>query len=172
MPIVKIVRSGVKASVRPAPTSTTLVVQPMTFDRVGKEVPTADSSENQEAPKVVHSIADAFEEFKPELHFADEVDGTGFVVDLGLRSIGDMDPKTILKKRDKAADGSLKKNDAADLQSTIDLLYRVKTMWSRVGVERAWADEKRRAEIIEALGRMKSEVARIAKAGPKGKGNS
>jgi hypothetical protein len=172
MPIVKIVRSGVKAAARPAPTSTTLVVQPMTFDRVGQEVPTAYSPEDQEAPKVVHSTADAFKEFAPELHFAEEVDGTKFVVDLSLHSIGDLEPKTILKKRDKAGDGSLKANGAADLQATIDLLYRVKTMWSRVAVERAWADEKRRTEIIEALGRMQSEVARIAKAGSGGEGNS
>ena len=157
MPITKVIRSGVAPAARKVPTSTTMTVLPMTPERAGVEVASED-----EKPVAVDSLKDAFEKFKPELKFSEEIQGTKFEADLKFRSIKDFDPENLQKRQEGQG-----KNDLADLKSRIDVLYQVKTMWSRPAVQRAWANDGRRKEIIDALNLLRSEVARIPDGGGK-----
>lgn len=167
MPLIKVVRKGVTPSVRKVPTSTCAVVTPMTLDRVGKEA----ASENEPLTRV-EDVNDAFAKFKPSLSFQSNAgpEETEFAAEYSFRSIKDFDPENLQKKQEiRGEDGSVSylRNDIADLKKNIDLLYRLKDRWGLPAVRRAWANEAQRKEIIEALGRLRSELEKVAS---KGKG--
>jgi predicted component of type VI protein secretion system len=162
MPLVKVIRKGVTPSVRKVPTSTAAVVMPMTLERVGKEV----ESENQE-PTKVESAKDAFDKFQPKISFKGTAgeDETEFRAEFQFRSIKDFDPENLQKKqevRTDAGQAQYLRNDLADLKSNIDLVYRLKDRWKLPAVRRAWANPEQRKEIIEALGRLRSELEKVA----------
>ncbi|MEW6365991.1 MAG: hypothetical protein AB1714_15280 [Acidobacteriota bacterium] len=167
MPLVKVIRKGVTPAIRKVPTSTTAAVMPMTLDRVGKEV----ASENEEATKV-ESAQDAFEKFKPALDFKARAgeEETEFRAEFRFRSIKDFDPENLQKRQEiKNADGTVDvlRNDIADLKNGIDLLYRLKDRWKLPAVRRAWGAENQRKEIINALGRLRGELEKVAGRGGK-----
>src|SRR5688572_7848121 len=64
MPKIEVIRKGVTPAVRPVPTDTTLAVLPVTLDRLDREV----ESEDEEATRI-DSVEDAFNKFKPTIHF-------------------------------------------------------------------------------------------------------
>jgi len=164
MPITKVIRKGVTPAARAVPTSTTMTVLPMTLDRVG-----ADLTTENEEPDRVPSLKDAFDQFKPKIAFAEEVQGADFKVDVAFRKLGDFSPENIQSHHEKLdKDGNavrdargnvvMEKNDLADLKNQIDVLYQIKTYWSRPAVQRAWGNEARRKEIVEALGQLRDEI--------------
>jgi len=59
------------------------------------------------------------------------------------------------------------RNDLADLKSSIDLVYRLKDRWKLPTVRRSWNNPEQRKEIIEALGRLRSELEKVAGKGGK-----
>lgn len=152
MPVVKVTRAGVKQAPRQVPTETTAAILPMTVDRVGQEC------EEDEGPTKVSSLAEAFEKFKPALHFRTTVgeEGTEFVADLEFKSLKDFDPKKIHSREPG------KRNDLADLQSQIDLLHRMRERFSVLSVRRAWENEDQRKEIIEAVAEFQAALKRIS----------
>ncbi len=162
MPLVKVVRKGVTPSVRKVPTSTAAAMLPMTIDRVGAEA----GSETEDLTKV-EDLGDAFRKFQPKLHF-DGVAGpeeTEFKADFEFRSIKDFDPENLQKRQEvKDADGEshFLRNDLADLKTNIDLLYRLKDRWKLPAVRRAWGNAAQRQEIVQALGKLRSELERVA----------
>ena len=158
MPVVKVTRAGVKSAPREVPTDTTAAVLPMTVERVGAEAP------EDEAPRRVSSLKDAFEAFQPKLAFRTYVgeEGTEFVADLEFGSLADFDPKRI-RTREPG-----KRNDLADLQSRIDLLHRMRERFSVLPVKRAWEKPEQRAELIEAVREFESQLRRIAAGGQGG----
>lgn len=167
MPVVKVIRKGISASVRKVPTSTAAAVLPMTLARVGKEAAT----ENED-PIKVESLQDSFEKFKPKLSFKGNAgpEETEFHVDVDFRSIKDFDPENLQKRQEtRNADGEVEylRNDLADLKSNIDLIYRLKDRWKLPTVRRAWGNADQRKEIIEALGRLRSELEKVAGKGAK-----
>jgi type VI secretion system protein ImpB len=169
MPLVKVIRKGVTPSIRKVPTSTAAVMMPMTLNRVGKEA----ASENEELTKI-EDLNDAFAKFKPELKFkgAAGPEETEFKADFTFRSAKDFDPESLQKKQEiRDAEGNITgyaRNDIADLKSNIDLLYRLKDRWKLPTVRRAWNNETQRAEILDALGRLKQDLRKIAtEGGPK-----
>lgn len=167
MPVVKVIRKGVSASVRKVPTSTAAAVLPMTLARVGKEAAT----ENED-PIKVESLQDSFEKFKPRLSFKGNAgpEETEFHVEVDFRSIKDFDPENLQKRQEtRNADGEVEylRNDLADLKSNIDLIYRLKDRWKLPTVRRAWGNADQRKEIIEALGRLRSELEKVAGKGAK-----
>src|SRR3712207_4415197 len=96
MPKIEVIRKGVTPAVRPVPTDTTLVILPTTLDRVGREVEDED-----EQPIRIDSVNDAFEKFKPSIHFealAGEGAATGFVAELEFHSLKDFAPENIPKR--------------------------------------------------------------------------
>ena len=158
MPKIEVIRKGITPAVRPVPTDTTLAVIPVTLDRMGKEVFNED-----EEPVRLNSVNDAFEQFKPAIHFETQVgeEATEFIADLEFRSLKDFSPENIQKKN------SGQRNDIADLKSAIDLLYRMKDRWSLPSVKRAWSDPNQRKQILAALARLRAELEKVAQA-PKG----
>lgn len=167
MPVVKVIRKGISASVRKVPTSTAAAVLPMTLARVGKEAAT----ENEDLIKV-ESLQDSFEKFKPRLSFKGNAgpEETEFHVEVDFRSIKDFDPENLQKRQEtRNADGEVEylRNDLADLKSNIDLIYRLKDRWKLPTVRRAWGNADQRKEIIEALGRLRSELEKVAGKGAK-----
>jgi type VI secretion system protein ImpB len=159
MPRIEVIRKGITPAVRPVPTDTTLVILPMTLERVGKEVQDED-----EQPVRIDSVNEAFEQFQPALRFettAGEA-ATEFVAELEFHSLKDFTPENIQKR------GPGKRNDIADLQNTINLLYRLKDRWSLPAVKRAWNDPQLRQQILAALARLHSELARVAQATKEG----
>jgi type VI secretion system protein ImpB len=161
MPLVKVIRKGVTPSVRKVPTSTAAVMLPMTLDRVGKEA----ASENEDLTRV-EDVNDAFAKFKPQVKFKGSAgaDETEFKAEFNFRSMKDFDPENLQKKQEtRDADGNVTyaRNDIADLKANIDLLYRLKDRWKLPTVRRAWASETQRAEIVEALGRLKTDLEKI-----------
>lgn len=162
MPLVKVVRKGVTPSVRKVPTSTAAVAMPMTLDRVGKEA----ASENEE-PTKVESVQDAFEKFQPKLSFKGSAgeEETEFKAEFRFRSIKDFDPENLQKRQEvRNPDGEVEylRNDIADLKSNIDLVYRLKDRWKLPAVRRAWSNGDQRKEIIEVLGRLRTELEKVA----------
>jgi len=153
MPKIEVIRKGITPAVRPVPTDTTLVVVPVTLERMGKEVLTED-----EDPVRVDSVDDAFQKFKPSIHFETQAgeEATEFVADLEFRSLKDFSPENIQKRIPG------QRNDIADLKNAIDLLYRMKDRWSLPSVKRAWSDPKQRKQILEALARLRSELEKVA----------
>ena len=153
MPKIEVIRKGITPAVRPVPTDTTLAVVPVTLERMGREVLTED-----EEPVRVDSVDDAFQKFKPSIHFETQAgeEATEFVADLEFRSLKDFSPENIQKR----VPGQ--RNDIADLKNAIDLLYRMKDRWSLPSVKRAWSDPKQRKQILEALARLRSELEKVA----------
>jgi len=153
MPKIEVVRKGITPAVRPVPTDTTLAVVPVTLERMEREVLTED-----EDPVRVDSVDDAFQKFKPSIHFETQAgeEATEFVADLEFRSLKDFSPENIQKR----VPGQ--RNDIADLKNAIDLLYRMKDRWSLPSVKRAWSDPKQRKQILEALARLRSELEKVA----------
>ena len=153
MPRIEVIRKGITPAVRPVPTDTTLAVLAMTLDRVGKEVDDED-----EQPVRIDSVHDAFEKFKPSIRFetwAGE-EATEFVAELEFRSLKDFAPENIQKR----VPG--KRNDIADLQNTINLLYRLKDRWSLPPVRRAWNEPQLRKQIVTALASLRTELEKVA----------
>lgn len=162
MPLVKVIRKGVTPSVRKVPTSTAAVMLPMTLNKVGKEA----ASENEELSRV-EDVNDAFAKFKPELNFKGSAgpEETEFKAEFKFKSIKDFDPENLQKRqefRDEDGNVTYARNDIADLKSNIDLLYRLKDRWKLPTVRRAWNSETQRAEIIEALGRLKEDLTKLS----------
>lgn len=155
MPKIEVIRKGITPAVRPVPTDTTLAVLPMTLERMGREV----ASEDEDAVRV-DSVNDAFEKFKPAIHFETQAgaEATEFVADLEFRSLKDFSPDNLQKKTPG------KRNDIADLKSAIDLLYRMKDRWSLPAVKRAWANPQQRQQILTALAKLRAELEKVAQA--------
>lgn len=165
MPLVKVIRKGVTPSVRKVPTSTAALMLPMTGDRIGTEA----ASEREDLAKV-EDLNDAFRKFEPKLNFRGNAgpEEAEFRADIRFRSIKDFDPENLQKKQEiKNANGESEylRNDIADLKTNIDLLYRLKDRWKLPTVRRAWANEEQRKEIILALGKLRSELERVAQGG-------
>lgn len=155
MPEFTFLRKGVQTVTPQIPTDTTLTVMPMTPERVGKEV---DSEREQ--PTSVDSVEDAFKKFNPKIDFKTTAgpEGTEFVVQLEPRKLKDFEPENILKR------GEGKRNDLADLQDTIALLYRLKdNAWSLPAVKRAWEDPAQRRQILAALSKLRAELEKVAR---------
>jgi len=138
---------------------------PMTLNRVGAE----SATENEELTKV-EDLADAFRKFQPKVSFRGYAgeDEAEFRVDAQFRSIKDFDPENLQKRqevRDAEGDVSYLRNDLADLKTNIDLLYRLKDRWRLPTVRRAWQNEEQRKEIVNALGKLRSELERVAEGG-------
>ncbi len=162
MPLVKVVRKGITAAVRKVPTSTAAAMLPMTLDRVGGEA----GSETEDLKKV-EDLSDAFRQFQPKLKFQGYAgpEQAEFRAEFDFRSIKDFDPENLQKRQEvKDADGEshLLRNDLADLKTNIDLLYRLKDRWKLPAVRRAWGNASQRQEIVEALGKLRSELQRVA----------
>lgn len=162
MPLVKVVRKGITPTVRKVPTSTAAAMLPMTMARIGAE----STSETEELTKV-EDVSDAFRKFEPKLNFRGNAgaDETEFRADLRFRSIKDFDPDNLQKRQEiKNADGETEylRNDLADLKTNIDLLYRLKDRWKLPTVRRAWGNPTQRQEIVTALGKLRSELERVA----------
>ena len=153
MPRIEVIRKGITPTVRAVPTDTTLVILPTTLDRVGREVDDED-----EQPIQIDSIHDAFEKFNPSIRFETWVgeEATEFVAELDFNSLRDFAPENIQKR----VPG--KRNDIADLQNTIDLLYRLKDRWSLPAVRRAWHEPHLRQQIVAALARLRTELEKVA----------
>ena len=166
MPLVKVIRKGITPAVRKVPTSTAAVMMPMTLDRVGQDLQAED-----EAPTKVESVNDAFEKFKPDLDFTGYAgkEETEFKANFKFRNVKDFTPENLQKRQeirttDEYGDEHVEvlRNDIADLKDKIDLLYRLKDRWRLPAVRRAWSNPAQRKEIIEALGRLKSELGKVA----------
>lgn len=167
MPLVKVIRKGITPSIRKVPTSTAAAMMPMTLERVGKEA----ESENEE-PAKVESVADAFQKFQPKLSFKGNAgeEETEFKAEFNFRSVKDFDPENLQKHQEiRNEDGEVTylRNDIADLKSNVDLLYRLKDRWKLPTVRRAWNNQAQRKEIIEALGRLRGELEKVAGQGGK-----
>lgn len=167
MPLVKVIRKGVTPSVRKVPTSTAAVMLPMTLNKIGKEA----ASENEDLSRV-EDVNDAFAKFKPELNFKGSAgpEETEFKAEFKFKSIKDFDPENLQKRqefRDEDGNVTYARNDIADLKTNIDLLYRLKDRWKLPTVRRAWNSETQRAEIIEALGRLKEDLTKLSGKGGK-----
>jgi predicted component of type VI protein secretion system len=159
MPEIKVIKKGITSAVRAVPTDTTLTILPMTLDRVGREL-----ADEDEVALRVDSPQDAFEKFKPSIHFETRAgeEETEFVADLEFHSIKDFSPENIQKR----VPG--KRNDLADMGATIGLLYRLKDRWTLPAVKRAWADPNQRRQILDALARLRTELEKVAQAGKVG----
>lgn len=162
MPLVKVVRKGVTPAVRKVPTSTAAAMLPMTLNRVGGEAAT----ENEDLTKV-EDLGDAFRKFNPKINFRGHAgeEETEFRADVEFRSIKDFDPENLQKRQEvRDADGNVTylRNDLADLKTNIDLLYRLKDRWKLPTVRRAWQNAGQRQEIVEALGKLRAELERVA----------
>jgi len=165
MPLVRVIRKGITPHIRKVPTSTCAVVMPMTLDRVGKEV----ASENEE-PTKVEDVNDAFSKFQPKLNFKGNAgpEETEFKAEFRFRTVKDFDPDNLQKRQEiRHADGRVEhlRNDIADLKANIDLVYRLKDRWKLPTVRRAWSNETQRKEIIQALGRLRNELQKVADQG-------
>lgn len=162
MPLVKVVRKGVTAAVRKVPTSTAAAMLPMTLNRVGSEA----GSETEDLTKV-EDLGDAFRKFQPKLKFQGYAgeDESEFKADLEFRSIKDFDPENLQKRqeiKDEDGNSTFLRNDLADLKQNIDLLYRLKDRWKLPAVRRAWGNAAQRQEIVDALGKLRGELQRVA----------
>src|ERR1022692_2874609 len=97
MPVIQVIRQGVRPAVRKVPTSTCATVMPMTLERVGKEV-----ASDKEEPTRIDSVQDAFEKFKPALKFKGNAgeEETEFQADLRFRNLKDFDPENLQKRQE------------------------------------------------------------------------
>jgi predicted component of type VI protein secretion system len=162
MPLVKVVRKGVTPAVRKVPTSTAAAMLPMTLNRVGGEA----ASETEELTKV-EDLGDAFRKFAPKLNFRGYAgeEETEFRAEVHFRGIKDFDPDNLQKRQEiRGEEGRIQylRNDIADLKTNIDLLYRLKDRWKLPAVRRAWSNTAQRQEIVNALGKLRAELERVA----------
>ena len=162
MPLIKVVRKGVTPAVRKVPTSTAAAMLPMTLERVNAEA----ASESEDLTKV-EDLNDAFRKFAPKLDFRGVAgpDETEFRAEVQFRSIKDFDPENLQKRqevRDEEGNITYLRNDIADLKTNIDLLYRLKDRWKLPAIRRAWGNPAQRAEIVNALSKLRSELERVA----------
>ena len=167
MPLVKVIRKGVTPSVRKVPTCTCAVVLPMSVERVGKEV-----ASEEEQPTKVEAASEAFEQFQPKLDFKGRAgeEETEFRAEFRFRSLKDFDPENLQKRQEiRHPDGETEflRNDIADLKNNIDLLYRLKDRWKLPAVRRAWSRPEQRQEIVAALGKLRTELEKVAARGGK-----
>ncbi len=155
MPRVVVTGNKIRTAPREVPTDTTTAVLPMTFDRVGQECPEDDK------PKKVGSVDEAFAAFKPSLEFKTTVgeDRVPFVAELDFRSMSDFDPRNIRSRTPG------KRNDLADLQARIDLLHRMRERFTTLSVKKAWDNTDQRKDIIDAVGQFEEQLKRIAEGG-------
>ena len=86
------------------------------------------------------------------------------------KSVQDFTPENLQKRQeirttDEYGDEQVEvlRNDIADLKDKTDLMYRLKDRWRLPAVRRAWSNPAQRKEIVEALGRLKSELGKVAK---------
>lgn len=152
MPVTRIKRQGVRMAPKEVPTETTATLLPMTLDRVGEECG------EDEGPKKVSSLQDAFDAFKPTIDFSANVgdEGTEFKAQIDFRSMKDFDPKRLMTREPG------KQNDLADLQSQVDLLHRMRERFALVSVRRAWDNDEQRKEIISALAELQDALKRLS----------
>jgi predicted component of type VI protein secretion system len=152
MPEFKFIRKGIVPHAREIETNTTMVVLPMTLEQVGKEV-----ADEDEEPIRVDSVNDAFIKFKPNINFKTTAgpEGTEFVAEFEFNSLKDLGPDNIQKRI------AGKRNDIADLKSTIDLLYRIKERWSIPRVKRAWNNPDQRKQILAAVTKLRGELEKV-----------
>jgi predicted component of type VI protein secretion system len=134
----------------------------MTLERIGKEA----ASENEALTKI-EDVNDAFAKFQPGMYFKGNAgpEETEFAAEFRFKSVKDFDPENLQKRQEiRGEDGGVTylRNDIADLRKNIDLLYRLKDRWGLPAVRRAWANEAQRKEIIEALGRLRGELEKVA----------
>jgi predicted component of type VI protein secretion system len=139
----------------------------MTLDRVGKEVKSED-----EQPTRVDNLQEAFTKFEPQMKFKGRVgeEETEFQADFRFKSLKDFDPENLQKRQEiRNADGETEylRNDIADLKNHVDLLYRLKDRWKLPAVRRAWSRPEQRQEIITALGKLRTELEKVAAKGSK-----
>ena len=165
MPLVRVIRKGVTPHIRKVPTSTAAVMLPVTMERIG-----AETGSETEAPTKIEDLRDAFDQFKPSLQFSARAgeSETEFQADLRFRSIRDFEPENLQKKQEvqnEHGETEYLPNDLADLKLNIDLLYRLKDRWRLPAVRRAWSDPAQRKEILEALGKLRTELQSVAKGG-------
>lgn len=155
MPKFEFIRKGITPAVRPVPTDTTLMVLPMTLQRVGQEV-----ADEDEQPPRIDSVNDAMEKFKPALRFETQAgeEATEFIAELEFHNLKDFSPENIQKKTPG------KQNDIADLKNAIDLLYRLKDRWALPAVKRAWQDPAQRKQILAALAKLRAELEKVTQA--------
>jgi predicted component of type VI protein secretion system len=145
-------RQGVTANVRPVPTDNTLIVMPLSGDRIGKDV--EDGADL--APRAVDSTDDAFAKFKPELNLTHTIDDAEFVVEARFRSLRDFEPERLLKR----VDGS--RNDLADVHSRIELLNQLRARVAQAKVKKAWGNEAQRTQLIDAVKQFQQQITRIS----------
>jgi predicted component of type VI protein secretion system len=127
----------------------------MTLNRVGKELP-----DEEEKPKRVDGVKEAFQQFKPAIDFKTSAgpEATEFRVQMDFRSLKDFHPDNVLKP----VPG--KPNDLADLQNTIRLLYELKKCWSLPAIQRVWQEPANREQIIAALVNLREEIQKLPSA--------
>jgi predicted component of type VI protein secretion system len=136
--------------VKEVPTSTALILQPMTLDAIGQELTSEDA-----LPAKIDNLDAAFQAFQPGIRF--KYDGSPeMAVELDFRKMADFDPKNMLK----SVPG--RRNDLAKLEATIQLLYRIKERWSKPAVRTAWKDPNKRQQIIQAIAGLRAELQSIA----------
>jgi type VI secretion system protein ImpB len=141
---------GIKPSAKELPTSTALLLQPMTLDAVGTEL----ESETAE-PVRVDNLDHAFKTFTPKVHFKSQ--GPAEIeAQLSFAKLADFDPKNILKG------GTSGRNDLAKLEATISLLYRLKERWAKPSVRKAWSDQAQRQQILGSLASLRTELQSVA----------
>jgi hypothetical protein len=141
-------------------------MMPMTLNRVGQDL----GSENEQGTEV-ESVNDAFQKFKPDLKFKGYAgkEETEFQSEFRFRNVKDFDPENLQKRQeirtvDEYGEETVTylRNDIADLRDKIDLLYRLKDRWKLPTVRRAWGNADQRKEIVEALGRLRGELEKVA----------
>ena len=151
MPEFNVKYQPITPNVRDLPTSTALLLQPMTLDAVGTEL-----ESDAFAPQTVADLQSAFKVFEPKIHFESE-GPTKMVVDLAFQRMADFDPKNILEPGPSAA-----KNDLAKLQAAISTLYRLKERLAKPTVRKAWMDKVQREQIIGSIASLRNELQSIA----------
>ena len=146
MPEFNVKYQAITPHVKELPTSTALLLQPMTLEEIGKEL-----ESDTDGPVKVDDLQHAFKVFEPKVHFKSE-GPTEMVVDLAFQRMADFDPQNILKPNPSG------RNDLAKLQATISLLYRLKERWAKPMVRRAWMDKTQRQQIINAITSLRGEL--------------
>ena len=144
-------RQGVIPSVRPVPTEVPLFVVPLTADRVGQ-----DPEDIEKDATIVRSLDEAFKRFEPSVDFTHTVQETEFKAKLKFQRIKDFSPDEVLKQE------TGEQNDLAALHARVAVLKELRSRFAGSKVQRAWAKDEQREEILKALKAFEAEVKRIA----------
>jgi Type VI secretion system, TssC, VipB len=154
MPRIEVIRKGITPAARSVPKDTTLIVLPMTLDRVGKGV-----ADEEESPVGINSVADALAQFKPmvNLVISDQDTSLEFTVNLEFRRLVDFNVENV----QRSVPG--RRNDIASLKSTIDVLWRLKDRWASPAIKRVWNDPLQRKQILAAISYLRHELEKIAR---------